>query len=79
MGDWADTWQLRFNADKCKVLHIGKNNEQRCYKMRKHESSDRVSLEKSEKERDLSVHVDKDLRFSQHIETSINKLTGCWV
>ena len=71
--DWADTWQLRFNADKCKVLHMGKNNEQRCYKMRKHGSSDRVTLEKSEIERDLGVQVDKDLRFSQHIETQVNK------
>ena len=41
--DWADTWQLCFNADKCKVLHMGKNNEQHCYKMRKHWSSDRVT------------------------------------
>ena len=31
--DWADTWQLRFNTDKCKVLHVEKNNKQRCYKM----------------------------------------------
>ena len=22
--DWADTWQLRFNDDKYKVLHMGK-------------------------------------------------------
>ena len=51
--DWADNWQLRFNADKCKVLHMEKNNEQRCYKMRKHGSSDRVTLENSEIERDL--------------------------
>ena len=42
--DWAeDTWQLRLSADKCKVLHMGKNNEQRCYKMRKHGSSDSFS------------------------------------
>ena len=24
LADWADTWQLRFNADKCKVLHMRK-------------------------------------------------------
>ena len=42
--DWADTWQLRFNTDKCKVLHMEKNNEQRCYKIRKHGSSDKLLL-----------------------------------
>ena len=47
-------WQIlsSFVADKCKVLHMGKNNEQRCYRMRKHESNDRVTLEKSEIKRD---------------------------
>jgi hypothetical protein len=34
--DWADAWQLRFNADKCKVLYLGMNNEQRTYSMRRH-------------------------------------------
>ena len=41
--------------------------------MRKHGSSDRVSLETSEIARDLSVQVDNVLRFSQHIETQVNK------
>ena len=71
--DLADTWQLRFNADKCNVLHMEKNNEQRCYKMRGHGSSDRVTLERSEIERDLGIQVDKGVRFSQHFETQVNK------
>ena len=50
-----------------------KNSEQRCYKMRKHGSSERVALEKSEIEKDLGIQVDKDLRFSQHIETQFKK------
>ena len=41
--------------------------------MRKHGSSDRIILDKSEIERDLDVQVDKDLRFSQQIETHVNK------
>ena len=77
--NWADTWQLHFKADTCKVLYMGKNNEQYGYKIRKHGSSDRISLAKSEIERDLDVQMDTDLRFSQHIETKANKLTGCWV
>jgi hypothetical protein len=71
--DWADTWQMRFNADKCNVLHLGKNNKKQNYDMRKHGSSDRVTLGKSSLERDLGVYVDNDLKFSQHIETQVNK------
>ena len=57
---------------------MGKNNEERCDKMRKHESSDKVTLEKLEIERDLDFRVDKDLRFSQHIEqvNKANRLLG---
>ena len=39
--------------------------------MRKHGSSDRVSLEKSEIERELGIQM--DFKFSQHIETQVNK------
>ena len=27
LEDWSRKWQLCFNADKCKVLHIGRDNE----------------------------------------------------
>ncbi|CAM4541138.1 unnamed protein product [Lepidochelys olivacea] len=33
MGDWATKWQMKFNADKCKVMHIGKHNPNSTYKM----------------------------------------------
>ena len=23
---WADTWDMKFNVSKCKILHVGKNN-----------------------------------------------------
>ena len=23
--DWANTWQMNFNTDKCAVMHIGHN------------------------------------------------------
>ena len=44
--DWADTWQLRFNADKCIVIHLGKNNEQQAYGMRRHGCNERVMIAK---------------------------------
>ena len=29
----SDTWQMSFNVDKCKVMHVGNNNENRQYIM----------------------------------------------
>lgn len=30
---WSQDWLIKFNFDKCKVMHIGKNNPQFDYKM----------------------------------------------
>ena len=27
MGKWAEKWQMSFNNDKCKCLHIGQAND----------------------------------------------------
>jgi len=29
--DWSNTWQLPINTSKCKVMHIGRHNEQHTY------------------------------------------------
>jgi hypothetical protein len=74
--NWAYT---RFNADNCKVLHLGKNNEQQDYIMRRHGCNEKVMIEKSREEKDLGVYVDKELKFSKHFETQANtsnKLLG---
>ena len=31
--DWTKDWQMEFNLSKCKVLGMGKNNENRDYRM----------------------------------------------
>ena len=28
MVEWADRWQMEFNVDKCKVMHIGKKKSE---------------------------------------------------
>ena len=27
LATWSDTWQLKFNAQKCKSMHLGRNNQ----------------------------------------------------
>ena len=26
LGEWSQTWQLHFNTDKCKIMHLGRKN-----------------------------------------------------
>ena len=68
---WADKWQLRFNATKCKVMHLGNSNMKYDYQMK--ENGNLVKLEASDCEKDLGVNVDKDLKFSKHAMIASNK------
>ena len=71
LATWARTWKLEFNASKCKILHIGNNNLNYNYTME--DGNSRRLLEPTILEKDLGTFVDPDLKFSQHIETQVNK------
>ena len=30
---WSEVWQMRFNVDKCKVIHLGRGNLRGDYEM----------------------------------------------
>ena len=34
LTDWSAEWLLKFNSEKCKVLHLGKNNTNHEYYMK---------------------------------------------
>ncbi|CAM5136677.1 unnamed protein product [Natator depressus] len=58
LGDWATKWQMKFNIDKCKVMHIGKHHPNYTYKMMG------SKLAVTTQERDLGVIVDSSLKTS---------------
>ena len=66
---WSEEWQLRFNVEKCSVLHIGSNNRHQCYTM------GGVALNRSETERDLGVLVDDNLKFREQASSATSKAT----
>jgi ribonucleases P/MRP protein subunit RPP40 len=67
-SDWSKEWSIKFNEDKCKVMHIGKTNPHHDYKMNNH------ILKKTEIERDLGVIISNDLEWSQHVISATNKV-----
>ena len=59
LQSWSDTWQLKFNADKCEVMHIGHSFQTKYYMG---EDSARKELETVHQERDLGVIITSDLK-----------------
>lgn len=67
LQEWANKWQLNFNAKKCKVMHLGRSNHLYEYGMGE------VTLESITEEKDLGVWVDNKLSFNSHMEKQVNK------
>ncbi|KAI8520112.1 hypothetical protein Bbelb_033690 [Branchiostoma belcheri] len=65
--DWSNKWQLPFNAGKCKVLHLGRNNIKAKYTLGGQE------IQETEEERDLGVIVDNKLSFHANAASATRK------
>jgi hypothetical protein len=63
---------MSFNAEKCKVMHLGRGNPQKQYTML-NKNSDLCTLEATDIEKDLGVHIDCNLNFNEHITMQVNK------
>ena len=70
--DWSVKWQLPFNIEKCKVLHLGINNPKHKYSI-KSGTNNEVLLQEVEEEKDLGIKFDSQLNFKQHIAECVSK------
>ncbi|CAM4557507.1 unnamed protein product [Lepidochelys olivacea] len=70
LSDWATKWQMKFNVDKCKVMHIGKNNPNYTYNMME------VNLATTNQEKDPGVSVDSSLKTSTQCAAAVKKANG---
>ena len=70
--EWSLRWQLKFNIDKCKVMHFGSHNIQKMYTMFDY-SGICHSLKATESEKDLGIWSDPSLKFSVHVRNAVNK------
>ena len=65
LSQWTNEWLLSFNVDKCKVIHIGKNNPKLEYTMRT-ENENKILIETRE-EKDLGVWITNDLKPEKQV------------
>ena len=63
----AETWQMKFNIVKCKVLHVGNKNILQDYFM------GGIKLECAQVEKDLGVMVDENLSGSRQCAIAVQK------
>ena len=66
---------MKFNSDKCKMLHLGRNNLKFNYTIREGEIN--VPLKETICEKDLGINVDTLLDFNSHISEIVKKLEVC--
>ena len=71
MYEWTTKWLLKFNKQKCKIVHLGKNNKKYDYFIGTGE--DRIKLEESDLEKDLGIYIDPELNFKKHIKNTVKK------
>ena len=68
---WTEKWLLKFNKEKCKILHLGSKNPKNEYFIG--DGNNRIPIEKSDLEKDLGIHVDQNLDFKEHIKITVKK------
>ncbi|CAJ0967591.1 unnamed protein product [Ranitomeya imitator] len=71
---WAERWQMRFNNDKCKVIHMGRRNQYH------HCTLNGKPLGKSDREKDLGILVNDKLTWSSQCQAAAakaNRIMGC--
>ena len=67
LNKWAERWQMRYNADKCGVMHFGFNNPHHTYTMASSQ------LKETTEEKDLGVLVSKSLKVATQCAAAAKK------
>jgi hypothetical protein len=71
VASWCQTWLMELNAEKCKVMHFGRNNPHVEYQITKGDGQHR--LETTSVERDLGVLMSSDLSWTPQVEEVASK------
>jgi hypothetical protein len=77
LTEWSQKWQMGFNVQKCKVMHLGSKNDKARYEMVC--GQEIRQLEETTEEKDLGVWIARDLKSEvavAHAVSKANRLLG---
>ena len=67
LSAWAEKWQMYFNVDKCKILHIGRQNPRFSYFM------SGSQLQATDSEKDLGIMIEETAKSGLQCATAAKK------
>ena len=70
LTEWANTWQMQYNVDKCEIIHFGGKNRKEDYYL------NGGSLGKGEVQCDLGVMVEQSLKVGILVQQAVRKANG---
>ena len=70
--EWCRDWHMQLNVEKCKIMHIGKHNQNYSYDMSTVDNT-RTELRPTCIERDLGVMISANLKLHDHTIYAANK------
>ncbi len=71
---WTQLWLMQLNINKCKVMHIGKNNRETKYYLHSPDDSASVyTIDKTISERDLGIQIDNRISFEEQTSKAVGK------
>ena len=65
--DWSNRWLMEFNAAKCTVIHVGRNNQRYEYVMGEQK------LSAVDEERDLGIMITADMKSSVNCQVACSR------
>ena len=71
LARWCCTWSMKLNSARCKIMHIGKNNEKSEYFI--NDGNSRTTLATTEMERDLGIFVRADGKWLDQVNSAASK------
>jgi len=67
LEEWAEKWQMAFNVEKCKVMHVGAKNSEAKYEIGGRE------MKVVKEEKDLGVLISQDMKVSRQCGQAAKK------